>query len=203
MKNASTKVRLIGATVLLLISIINNPLIAQCNTLACNCPGEIISAPGEYISDIGVNSGSDADGLPDNDFTNNISGNDVLTLGFDLGPDEVFGEICVVVGFNNRRGAVTFSYNNEVTEIENPTGLTGRVPQTICLPITGQGQQEIEIQDTGNGNIRVDGSEIFYCSCDPADPTQDCDNDGIANGCLLYTSPSPRDQRGSRMPSSA
>ena len=24
-----------------------------------------------------------------------------------------------------------------------------------------------------------------------------------ANGCLLYTSPSPRDQRGSRMPSSA
>ena len=25
----------------------------------------------------------------------------------------------------------------------------------------------------------------------------------IAKGCLLYTSPSPRDQRGSRMPSSA
>ena len=27
--------------------------------------------------------------------------------------------------------------------------------------------------------------------------------DGIVNNCLLYTSPSPRDQRGSRMPSSA
>ena len=26
---------------------------------------------------------------------------------------------------------------------------------------------------------------------------------GLANYCLLYTSPSPRDQRGSRMPSSA
>ena len=26
---------------------------------------------------------------------------------------------------------------------------------------------------------------------------------GNPNGCLLYTSPSPRDQRGSRMPSSA
>ena len=26
---------------------------------------------------------------------------------------------------------------------------------------------------------------------------------GIYNDCLLYTSPSPRDQRGSRMPSSA
>ena len=25
----------------------------------------------------------------------------------------------------------------------------------------------------------------------------------VRNGCLLYTSPSPRDQRGSRMPSSA
>ena len=29
------------------------------------------------------------------------------------------------------------------------------------------------------------------------------DNDADANICLLYTSPSPRDQRGSRMPSSA
>ena len=28
-------------------------------------------------------------------------------------------------------------------------------------------------------------------------------NDGLPEGCLLYTSPSPRDQRGSRMPSSA
>ena len=27
--------------------------------------------------------------------------------------------------------------------------------------------------------------------------------DGVAIGCLLYTSPSPRDQRGARMPSSA
>ena len=95
------------------------------NSLACNCLGEIISTGGEYISDIGVNNGSDADGLPDNDFTNNVSGNDVLTLGFDLGPDDVFGEICVVVGFNNRRGAVSFTYNNDETEIENPTGLTG------------------------------------------------------------------------------
>ena len=28
-------------------------------------------------------------------------------------------------------------------------------------------------------------------------------NDYVRSGCLLYTSPSPRDQRGSRMPSSA
>ena len=31
----------------------------------------------------------------------------------------------------------------------------------------------------------------------------DSDGDGILDACLLYTSPSPRDQRGSRMPSSA
>ena len=31
----------------------------------------------------------------------------------------------------------------------------------------------------------------------------DLDDDGDGGVCLLYTSPSPRDQRGSRMPSSA
>ena len=31
----------------------------------------------------------------------------------------------------------------------------------------------------------------------------DCSTDLTLRGCLLYTSPSPRDQRGSRMPSSA
>ena len=32
---------------------------------------------------------------------------------------------------------------------------------------------------------------------------KNCDVIGIVTDCLLYTSPSPRDQRGSRMPSSA
>ena len=31
----------------------------------------------------------------------------------------------------------------------------------------------------------------------------DIDDNQLNNACLLYTSPSPRDQRGSRMPSSA
>ena len=37
------------------------------------------------------------------------------------------------------------------------------------------------------------------------DITQDGQNNQVGNSttCLLYTSPSPRDQRGSRMPSSA
>ena len=129
-----------------------------------------------------MSSGSDSDGLPDNDFTNNISSSDVLLLGFDLGEGEVFGEICVVVAFNNRNGAISITHNNEEFEIDNPIGDDRRTPQTICVPIEGEGSQEVEIRDAGSGNIRVDGSEIFYCACDPIDPSQDCDNDGIANG---------------------
>ena len=37
----------------------------------------------------------------------------------------------------------------------------------------------------------------------PEDFTIDLTNAVSSTGCLLYTSPSPRDQRGSRMPSSA
>ena len=51
------------------------------------------------------------------------------------------------------------------------------------------------------------GSEIEK---DAADTVTDAVSEGaeavtdaVSEGCLLYTSPSPRDQRGSRMPSSA
>ena len=51
---------------------------------------------------------------------------------------------------------------------------------------------------------------VFVCgsvgSYAPADPSWNAATGGEARnlfGCLLYTSPSPRDQRGSRMPSSA
>ena len=57
-----------------------------------------------------------------------------------------------------------------------------------------------------------DGASVEDCAgdCDGGavvDECGVCNGDGIADGacdcCLLYTSPSPRDQRGSRMPSSA
>ena len=49
--------------------------------------------------------------------------------------------------------------------------------------------------DTGDvASIDVDGNMVI------TDRTKDVIKSG---GCLLYTSPSPRDQRGSRMPSSA
>ena len=44
--------------------------------------------------------------------------------------------------------------------------------------------------DHDKGKTHASGKLLFNCRV-------------IPNSCLLYTSPSPRDQRGSRMPSSA
>ena len=72
--------------------------------------------------------------------------------------------------------------------------------------ITSQGQDV--------DKVLVDGDEFF--GADPTIATKnlgakgveevqvyEMENEDRADGCLLYTSPSPRDQRGSRMPSSA
>ena len=50
-------------------------------------------------------------------------------------------------------------------------------------------------------SLRAESLGIFYIE-NGADIHYTYKNDGIS-ACLLYTSPSPRDQRGSRMPSSA
>ena len=56
--------------------------------------------------------------------------------------------------------------------------LDGECPSGCCLPLGDSGSS----------------------TCAPAEL---CMGGGGSPGCLLYTSPSPRDQRGSRMPSSA
>ena len=56
-------------------------------------------------------------------------------------------------------------------------------------------QAEASIQLSENASIGISYDGIF------GDASQD--HAGVARICLLYTSPSPRDQRGSRMPSSA
>ena len=67
--------------------------------------------------------------------------------------------------------------------------------------IADDGRDQCAGFDTG-------GAEETFIDLD-ADSAYDGDQDGdtgnnsVGNGCLLYTSPSPRDQRGSRMPSSA
>ena len=52
------------------------------------------------------------------------------------------------------------------------------------------GVEECRIEATDD-NVSVASSGMCF------------DSPPLGNGCLLYTSPSPRDQRGSRMPSSA
>ena len=44
---------------------------------------------------------------------------------------------------------------------------------------------------------------VLLMAADPADIMGQIGEDQSSDTCLLYTSPSPRDQRGSRMPSSA
>ena len=61
----------------------------------------------------------------------------------------------------------------------------------------------------GDGNEQAGRKEIDKAWCEALKPLldlPDTDREFIFNTletCLLYTSPSPRDQRGSRMPSSA
>ena len=79
--------------------------------------------------------------------------------------------------------------------------------------IDGSGRGSYDEDDDNDGRI-----DQFVWPCDfDSDGIQDYfdlddDNDGVDDiddihpwdsTCLLYTSPSPRDQRGSRMPSSA
>ena len=58
-------------------------------------------------------------------------------------------------------------------------------------------------------SINVFGEVLQDCSLDPVTGffrngcCDTSDQDAGSHTCLLYTSPSPRDQRGSRMPSSA
>ena len=85
-------------------------------------------------------------------------------------------------------------------------------------PFAGQPRSEAEVSDKrkvvilGGGPNRIgQGIEFDYCCCHAAFALKDAGFESImincnpetVSTCLLYTSPSPRDQRGSRMPSSA
>ena len=84
----------------------------------------------------------------------------------------------------------------------------------IGVLITGHVREELveAYGEYGKFFERLIGSDGFefhdYFVVDQKFPSNvnECDAyvlSGSAHGCLLYTSPSPRDQRGSRMPSSA
>ena len=86
----------------------------------------------------------------------------------------------------------------------------GDVWTATVTPRDSQGNLGSEVQSATTAtivDIDSDNDGVFDSEDEfPNDPneTVDSDDDGVGdNGCLLYTSPSPRDQRGSRMPSSA
>ena len=80
-----------------------------------------------------------------------------------------------------------------VTEI-NGTALTPGVAQTIAVP-------NGTVTVAADGTITVTPDTGYAGDIDVPYTIEDQDSAG--DSCLLYTSPSPRDQRGSRMPSSA
>jgi len=166
MKNASTKAHLIGTAVLLLISIINNPLHAQCSNS--------IDVHGILTGSIGVPNANRGDGAPDGVFTGNISGNsDDLFLSYQSDSDIVLdATLCVAVAFNDEDGHVQFiideSYFSLNTMIQNPINDDDRTPQEICIPVKISDELRVQVkhQFTGQGNMRFDGSILSYCSCD-------------------------------------
>ena len=74
---------------------------------------------------------------------------------------------------------------------------------TISLT-KGVSMKRILINSSYNDELRValvDGAKLFDLDTEVTDRV--LYKGSIFKACLLYTSPSPRDQRGSRMPSSA
>ena len=79
-------------------------------------------------------------------------------------------------------------------------GCVAKILQLLKLPdgtvrVLVEGQDRASISDLKIGDYMDAVVKI--------NPSEQADKDHVAKLCLLYTSPSPRDQRGSRMPSSA
>ena len=79
------------------------------------------------------------------------------------------------------------------------TGANGFIGGSLMRYYQNQGQDVVGVDLVGNDDDIVEG--------DISQPDSISklliESDVIIHTCLLYTSPSPRDQRGSRMPSSA
>ena len=66
--------------------------------------------------------------------------------------------------------------------------------------LLGLGRAVLDIEAR---SIQELSEQLDASFADAASALLECDGRIVVIGCLLYTSPSPRDQRGSRMPSSA
>ena len=106
-------------------------------------------------------------------------------------------------------------YNIRVfTQDNNNTSEKNSFPVTIITKNQSLHVSEINNTEESENVSNTKSSSIVTVTSKPKEPatlktpfTRQIDKDGIQfpcpKICLLYTSPSPRDQRGSRMPSSA
>ena len=101
--------------------------------------------------------------------------------------------------FSDRYGCVdtdmdTYSDGDENWTINNGSDNTFTVQQTSSL-FGGNNTATVSLTAGNSNQLNIDQTGSFFGERNEATVT--------LWGCLLYTSPSPRDQRGSRMPSSA
>ena len=89
-----------------------------------------------------------------------------------------------------------------------------KFPSICCLALLTAGLQGCDVSESGGieRSLRVDDAAVAAVVDSPElaqpQPVNDSENrpavaSANADTCLLYTSPSPRDKRQSRMPSSA
>ena len=71
----------------------------------------------------------------------------------------------------------------------------------IHVPYDDDGARFHDVSDFGLGGARL--NDLTPADCPTGTLVRNGTKDVMCHTCLLYTSPSPRDQRGSRMPSSA
>ena len=81
---------------------------------------------------------------------------------------------------------------DDPTLFDPPPVALGQIAGTVFQDNNNDGIQQLGEAGIGGVQITLTGTDVFG---DPVNTT--------VQTCLLYTSPSPRDQRGSRMPSSA
>ena len=96
---------------------------------------------------------------------------------------------------------LTFTVPQGWTAMTDPGGemmQLSRAPLPGVVAATVEGGRSLdEVAQEINGPVPLDAMTVMM----PTEPVTRTET--MVEGCLLYTSPSPRDQRGSRMPSSA
>ena len=108
-------------------------------------------------------------------------------------------------GGDQIRGTYNVPFSQAIPNINTitPTG-TNVEPSMRTVSATSISGSEGSFVDQGFERISLDQSNYFDSQrmvCSPINEQTFLDE--LPGNCLLYTSPSPRDQRGSRMPSSA